>query len=306
MTLTRWKVLAGTFGLSIGTLAAFAEAPKPTPTKGPTLPIDCPEVSLPKPAAPPVVTDIIPLIPTKVETPVLPLPAPIAIAPVEVKPQPAPAPRPAKPDPILTTFDVVLPVAAEAELPLPVKPSIPEPAPKPVAPPVPVAVQPLPALPPTPVNPVVQSAPIPEQTASTSPSPQPPSLAPGEKKLRVLLNMGDDRPKFEIRDGEETMLKVVCEKVDVKSPTDGWSLSTMKASGAVKFVTPGGVGVCDELTLTPGTGQVTVTGKVSFKYNWGTVETEVSGERMTFRLGSAPGMTPPAAAATTVPASYRR
>ena len=63
----------------------------------------------------------------------------------------------------------------------------------------------------------------------------------------------------------------------------------MRATGKVGFVTPGGDGVCDELSVVPGTGQVVVTGKVQFKYNWGKVETTVSGDRLTFRLGSAPG-----------------
>ena len=63
----------------------------------------------------------------------------------------------------------------------------------------------------------------------------------------------------------------------------------LKACGKVKFNSPGGDGFCDELVIMPGTGEVIATGKVQFKYNWGKVETAVTSERMTFRLGAAPG-----------------
>ena len=143
--------------------------------------------------------------------------------------------------------------------------------------------------------------------ASVVPTPaDAPKLA--ERKLKVILSMGDERPRFEVRDGDEIYLKVVCDRVEVKSPGEGGaSVSTMRASGKVTFVTPGGEGTCDELAVLPGTGQVIVTGKVSFTYNWGKVETTVTGEKMTFRLGSNT-VTPSAAAAgvTGVPASYTR
>ena len=144
--------------------------------------------------------------------------------------------------------------------------------------------------------------PVPPKPAFTEP-PQPkpttpaPTPAAAEKKLKVLLHMGDDRPKFEIRDGDEVYLKVASDKVDVKSPGDaGANMSTMRATGKVTFVTPGGEGTCSELVVVPGTGQVVVTGQVNFTYNWGKVETTVSGEKMTFRLGATPGVGPAVAA----------
>jgi hypothetical protein len=85
--------------------------------------------------------------------------------------------------------------------------------------------------------------------------------------------------------------------------------------GKVIFVTPGGEGNCDELSVVPGTGELVVSGNVKFRYHWGKVETEVVGERMTFRLGApTPGLpsgtinagsTMPAPNAAT-PASLRR
>ena len=142
-----------------------------------------------------------------------------------------------------------------------------------------------------------------ELTAATPATPNPalsevkpvavsvtPAPSRSEKKLQVLLHMGDERPKFEVRDGEVVYLRVTSEKVDVKSPTDSIeaNLSTMRATGKVRFVTPGGEGTCDELSVVPGSGQVTVMGHVAFIYSWGKVETTVTGEKMTFRLGDAP------------------
>ena len=145
-------------------------------------------------------------------------------------------------------------------------------------------------------------APVLERT-QLNPDPAPAQPPVAEKKLKVILHMGDERPRFEVRDGDEVYLKVVCDKVDVKSPSEkGESMSVMRATGRVTFVTPGGDGVCEELSVAPGTGQVIVTGKVAFKYNWGRVETTVSGDRMNFRLGSAPGV---ATSPATVPASFQ-
>ena len=129
--------------------------------------------------------------------------------------------------------------------------------------------------------------------------------AGGAISARAFRPPGDDRPRFEVRDGEECYLKVVCDKVDVKSPSDrGESMSVLKATGKVAFVTPGGEGECEELSVVPGTGQVIVSGKVTVKHTWGKAETTFSCDRMTFRLGSAPGMAP--ASPTAIPASYRR
>jgi hypothetical protein len=184
--------------------------------------------------------------------------------------------------------DAVLPAAAAAP------PAEPKPQPVPTTPvPAPIAS-------PEPTRPTqVQAAPDPAATGLTVDRAEIQSYV--EKKLKVMLHMGDDRPRFEVRDGDEVYLKVVCDKVDVKSPSDrGETMSTLRATGRVTFVTPGGEGTCEELTVIPGTGQVVVAGRVSFKYNWGKVETTVSGEKMTFRLGSTPGVVP-----ATVQAGHR-
>ena len=213
-------------------------------------------------------------------------------------------------------------------------PSVPEPVavkPTPAPPiiPAPIFIERIPTPPaPVPVQAAVVAQEIPRIPATEPPLAKPippaprlswdpradaiPTEAPSEparnleKKLKVLLHMGDERPRFEVKDGDDIYLKVISDKVEVKSPSDsGANMSTMRAGGKVTFITPGGEGTCDELSVIPGTGQVIVTGKVAFTYNWGKVETTVSGEKMTFRLGSTPGTTP-SSGTQGVPTSYQR
>lgn len=304
MTLTRWKVMAGVLGLSLGGLAAMADTPqcpaKPTAVACPALP--------PVPVPPPVPMSV-PVIgaatvPAPLEIPAVPSVATPADA-VVAQPVPVPPPVPQLQLPAVEV-ELKLPTIAVAETapaPREVPPAITlAPAPRVVM--QAAAVDPVPPIPPAP--PVAQPVPAPNVPPVAVSSPIQPTSAVAEKKLRVLLNMGDEHPRFEVRDGEEVLLKVVCEKVDVKSPSDrGESMSTLRALGKVTFVTPGGEGTCDELSVVPGTGQVVVTGHVAFKYNWGKVETEVTGDKMTFRLGTAPGMAP-SSGLTGTPASFRR
>lgn len=260
----------------------------PAPTVPPVPPPPAPEPSAP----------VVPAVSTPAE---LPVPLPAAAAEKKAKPEKKPEAKDGK-KPELTakdeqTLELTLPAAAVE----PAKPAA-TPADPPKPQPLPVAPEPArPAAPPPPEPP---AAAPPAHADPLLSAPQPAAPAVVEKKLKVMLHMGDDRPRFEVRDGDEVYLKVVCDKVDVKSPSDrGEAMSVLKAAGRVAFVTPGGDGECEELSVMPGTGQVTVTGKVSFKYNWGKVETTVSGDRMTFRLGSAPGQAPATPAA--VPATFR-
>lgn len=300
MTLTRWKVMAGTLGLSLGGLAAFAEPPAEPAVRKSSVPVPPAPVSIPVPA----VAEL-PVVPPLSSTPTPSLP-------ISTLPDTTPAMCPKASDVCELPVAALAPVVSPAAEPLPV------PSPQLVDVPVPeptlptfqltaatadVPATPLSALP-TPTNPV---APPVQQVAAPVAAPAAPAVAVADKKLRVLLSMGEDRPRFEVKDTEETLLRLVSDKVDVKCPSDrGESLPTMKAVGAVAFYTPGGEGVCDELILTPGTGQVVVTGNVRFKYHWGKVETEVSGERMTFRLGAGPGVAAvDRSSAPVVPVSYQ-
>lgn len=313
MVRSRWKLMAGVLGISIGGLAAVAGAnatPKtakrcpdpvqvgipmiPTPVQGQVVQIPVLEAQVPTQ---------LPTI-TSVSTPGEVIPTAF-VAVSEVAPMPRSAAVQVLTLPVLSTSEPIFiaPVqAVVAAQPLPT-PQAQPPLIAPLAPPVPAApvpVQPLPTPPLSPSQPpLAELLPPPAPRATPSTEPQFPPMH--EKKLKVMLHMGDERPRFEIRDGEETYLKVVCDKVDVKSPTErGDTTSTLKSTGKVAFVTPGGDGVCDELTVMPGSGMVVVSGKVTFRYTWGKAETTVSGDRMTFRLGNTPGQT----SNPTIPASY--
>ena len=365
MNRTRWKLLIGTLGLSLGGLAAIADVPSQngiiscTPGKPqqvarvnyqePPIPIPVPKVAdvplsgapmTPAPAIIPVIGDISPpSLPRHAPTPAplvaIPSPPPIITLSEPERPQPAPvfidAPR-------VGTEALRLPTPQPLSMPVnPASgftlPSLPEPVavkptPAPPTVPAPIVIERIPASPPPlgseqpviaqeipriPADPLIAKPILPAPTPSWEPRAQAiPTEAPSEparnleKKLKVLLHMGDERPRFEVKEGDEIYLKVISDKVEVKSPSDsGANMSVMRAGGKVTFITPGGEGTCDELSVIPGTGQVIVTGKVAFTYNWGKVETTVSGEKMTFRLGSTPGTTP-SSGTQGVPTSYQR
>ena len=363
MTLTRWKLMAGVLGLSLGGLAAVAESPKPTVPANPKpvanlstelcpipnpapLTIPAPPVaqfappvapSIPGPLTIPMAEAARPVVSTPGDLPALPVPTesliPITVVSTSAKPvEIAPMPRKV----IEQVVELTVPMTAveprfTQPQPQPVVTQVSNPVPVPVAAPIPAPPIATPAIAPSvPQQPRLRieseeafaPTPVAAQPTLTPSAPQPASpstpaiqpvapFAATEKKLRIVLNMGDDRPRFEVRDGEDALLKVTSERVDVKSPSErGEPMSTLRAVGGVKFITPGGEGYCDELSVVPGTGQVVVSGKVRFTYNWGKVETEVSSDRMTFRLGAAPGVTSANTTApttpTAVPASYQR
>ena len=305
MTLTRWKMMAGVLGLSIGGLAAMADPSQPKADKaagGKPAPV---EIPAPAPGDVPQIAPAVAPAPKLLPPASVDVPTPVVATPADLPllPQPAPAPKPVAVRDfefvVPTATPIVVPVANEAapimdltvsEPAAPKPPSVPAPAA-----PEPVASAPVVPEPPSISPPVVRPEPTPElkptpPSVATSPAlPISTAGATVEKKLKVMLHMGDQRPRFEVKDADEVYLRVVCDKVDVEAPTgkaDGQS--TLKAMGHCAFVTPGGDGVCDDLTVVPGTGEVVVSGNVRFVYRWGRAETEVSGAKMTFRLGAAP------------------
>ncbi len=331
MSLTRWKLLAGIFGLALCGLAALAEPacrklttarrlpedPQPKTGAIPARPI---EVALPKPIEMKPVPLVSPAPIAIPKTPDLPSITPVVVPPVAVAPVPLPVPVPVITAPIVKPIEVAKP--PEVKLPE-VTGTIITPEQfadqfakefgKPVATPapaepskiaeervfeLPVPMQPVKALPPIPA-PIVEPVFKPSQPRETEPRvatvipvPQP-ELAPPivevapHKKLIVTLKMGDGYPKFDVRDGDDIVLKVISEGVEVKAPSErGESISVLKATRKVRFITPGGEGFCDELQVVPGTGEVIASGRVMFKYTWGKVETAVTSEKMTFRLGT--------------------
>ncbi len=107
-----------------------------------------------------------------------------------------------------------------------------------------------------------------------------------QSKYRILLRVGEGEPTFEVRCGDDLLLKVVCEKVDVKSPEKGQGLSAVKASGKVRFAGFGAEGTCEELSFLAGSGTVEMTGKVMIqvKDKLGRVESELTTEMMKYKI----------------------
>jgi hypothetical protein len=150
---------------------------------------------------------------------------------------------------------------------------------------------------PSPLLPVVDTkiAPLPEPKKA-DPVPPPPvateriaPVAGAAKKLKVMLHLSDEKPWFEVKDGDEVVLKVTADAVALEAAASGKTTSTLTATGGVTFRTLGGFGTCDELRVVPGTGEVVVTGKVAVTSNWGKAETTATADKMTFRLGGDAG-----------------
>jgi hypothetical protein len=120
------------------------------------------------------------------------------------------------------------------------------------------------------------------------------SLTATATRYRIMLRVGDGKPMFEVRSGDELLMKVLCEKVDVKSPMEkGQSLSSVRATGKVRFVGFGAEGTCDELSFLAGSGEVQLNGgvKISVKDKLGRVETELTGDKINYRLDAASALT---------------
>jgi hypothetical protein len=102
--------------------------------------------------------------------------------------------------------------------------------------------------------------------------------------------VGEGEPTFEVRCGDDLVLKVACEKVDVKSPEKGTGLSSVKACGKVRFAGFGAEGICDELSFLAGTGEVSMTGavKIHVKDKLGRIESELSTESARYKLDPCP------------------
>jgi hypothetical protein len=136
-----------------------------------------------------------------------------------------------------------------------------------------------------PADPLID-APPPTPITLTEPVATALAVAASPAKYRILLRVGEGEPVFEVRSGDALMLKVVCEKVDVKSPEKGSGLCAVKACGKVRFAGFGAEGTCDELNFLAGTGEVAMTGnvKIQVKDKLGRVESELSAELMKYKI----------------------
>ncbi|MFO0800332.1 MAG: hypothetical protein U0804_22930 [Gemmataceae bacterium] len=312
MTISRYKIMAGILGVSLGGLAVAGQCSRP----------DTPHRSNDTPPADPKV----PSAGTK-PAPLPAVPAPPAVLPLPTLPSPATVDLPALPLPTsapskLPELPVVPPVKVEAPRPVSVPTpvvipasgtTLPDvtpalPATPPVAPMTPKAAQ-LPAVEPlTPSVPTTALIPAPPATVATPPAavpptpsvePAPPRPAPAAvaqvpqqqavaaaNRFRILLRVGEGEPMFEVKSGDDLVLRVVCEKVDVKSPEKGQGPSSVVATGKVRFVGFGAEGTCESLSFQAGSGEVAMTGavRVQVKDRIGRVESELTSDRLQYRL----------------------
>jgi hypothetical protein len=260
----------------------------------------------------------VPTLPDPPKTATEPLPLPVVPAAAVVIPAAAPVEPPTLAEPALSKpSPAVIPAKAEVPAPPAVSFDLPsiesaakpgKPTPPPAVPPMPVAAKPTAPV----VKPVAAELPAPP--SFEAPKPAPADLAPPKPtepvaapsapapvtesvparvssvKYRILLRVGEGEPMFEVRSGDDLVMKVMCEKVDVKSPTEkGQSLSAVKAMGKVRFVGFGAEGVCDELSFMAGSGEVQLMGavKVQVKDKLGRVESELVADKMHYRLDAA-------------------
>lgn len=374
MSVSRWKIMACSLGLSLGGLAICAgqsndrtNAPANPPTPQMT---DPPPILLPvpqKPALPAAAPETLPPVPTpareiEVDFPsVLPVQAiqqvPMVVVPdggtVQSGrtlpaapltndlpmtgrypmgvPERSPMPReiPALSAPKVDLPAEISPMALRVEMPsVPTPPVTAAPAPLPTIPspsvpvvppsaqvaPTPAPVEPpmRNATPPAPVDPLVPSPASPRDRApdvpplppappavDLRPAPQPQQpLAVTTSKLKMLMRLGDGKPRFEIRNSEslELLFKVYGEKVEMQSPPEGAKASPIagvSAVGKVRFTGPMIEGTCDQLIVLSGTGEVLLKGNVHVKTKRGKLWSEMTTEKMIYQIGASAVIAPP-------------
>ena len=308
MLFSRWKVMTGLIGISVGGLAALAgqnskpdvvaNAPmtpmiptaKPTSTSTelpPALPVDL-LPALPVVPPPPAVK---PASKPTIELPTLPVP--------ESKLQEAKLP-PTKPmdlfvlpvDGTSSGFDHPLnaPVTPPSgfDRPLSTTPVTPLASPVPASslsnftPPAFKASPTVPSVPP-----ITFTPPSVPPTVLTLTEPSAPAVA-SPSKFRIVLRVGEGEPTFEVRHNDDLVMKVACDKVDIKSPEKGTGPSNVIATGKVRFVGFGAEGTCDSLSFLSGTGEVSLAGNVNVKVRdkIGRVESELNADKMQYKLDS--------------------
>jgi hypothetical protein len=110
--------------------------------------------------------------------------------------------------------------------------------------------------------------------------------AVAETKFRIILRVGEGEPTFEVKNGDNLVLKVACEKVDIESVEKSNGLSKVTARGKVRFAGFGAEGSCDALSFMAGTGEVQMTGdvKVQVKDKLGRVESELTSATLKYKI----------------------
>ena len=110
------------------------------------------------------------------------------------------------------------------------------------------------------------------------------TVAVEQRNLKLNLTLSETQPKLEVRDGDDVLIKCSADQMDVKSGQQkGEVWSHVKATGGVRFTTPGGEGVCSELNLNHATGEIKAI-NARFTHHWGKVETTLQSDVLTFKL----------------------
>jgi hypothetical protein len=171
--------------------------------------------------------------------------------------------------------------------PLPADSSAQPPAPDDGSPPL----VPPPTLPPlggTPALPMPATLPVsPSVYPAVARSNQP---ASNPEKLRMVMRLDSSTPRFEVRNvsGDDLLLKVSCEKIEMKGTAEqarDSHLAGVTAVGTVKFTGPGVQGTCDQLAILSGTGEVLLQGNVKLKTKRGKTWSELIADKMIYQLG---------------------
>jgi hypothetical protein len=268
MALRYWRTLLVASLLGLGGLAVWAsDVIRPTPPADvnraepsappmavPSAAAHDPQADLPLnlPVAPPVLPPSV--IPTRAErVKEGEAPPPIPKAALELPPPPpSVAPLP--------------PTAVPAAAPAPSPPSlaVPQVAPMATAPPE------------APIGPVGSRQPIKSLAATRS--------APTALKLHVRMG-GNLGPRFEVRDGENLLLKVYCDHLDLHGKQEGETiLPGLTATGHVRFSGSGLNGTCETLQIDAVDGQVRLKGQVKLTCYRGNASSQVFADTLTFQL----------------------
>jgi hypothetical protein len=113
---------------------------------------------------------------------------------------------------------------------------------------------------------------------------------PVTPKVIAKAELKLSRPRLDVLRGEEVLLKVCADSLDVRGPVEKEvAHRPMKAAGKVSFTTPGCSGTCDELTIFPKTGEVVLTGNVVMTCREGKGETQLSAELLKFKVPMSSG-----------------
>jgi hypothetical protein len=173
--------------------------------------------------------------------------------------------------------------AQPAEPPSPPAPAIASPppiapvAPEPKSEPPPVITVEPPAV--APAN-LTVPAPPPPPLATGVPATPPPPVSPFPWKLRLEVVNG--LTQIELRHGDELLMKVQGDKIDLHTPAGG-----LQATGRVTVSGPCVEARCDRLTIAWATGQVALDGGVRLAFQNKAVIHEMRAESVCFRLNGA-------------------